>query len=621
MTTPFPGEKTAKYYNLPTPGEYVRIRGLVSTTYLRRGETMVIRWSDWWSDLIVRNYVTVVALVEEPSASEYFPTLDAVWELIELGATTLPGEKILGLQATDRQIVATVGMSDEYSRTYAVDWPEMELLFQEITKLRDHTQELSNNATRALADGTEDLKNILVDYNGIASAAAEISLSAAERAEASGGESGMSAYEIAVKYGYQGSEEQWVSSLEGPEGPVGPRGPQGVRGEDGTSIAVTGTVPTADDLPTEMGDGEAGQGWVSQDDGHLHVWDGSSWSDVGPVRGPEGERGPAGEDGEDGTSFLVQGHVPTSQDLPVDAETGTAYVLADGTAVQRFAGGWGNPVPFRGPEGPVGPRGATGAQGVRGDDGDDGADGVPFLVQGTVADMSALPDDPTLGHAYIFDDGNAVQWLGADWSEPIAFRGPQGPQGEQGTQGLRGYQGIQGERGPRGVEGPQGTLTDEQKRAIFGSVEFNQKPHGYLVFTSGPYFPPDGFSRLRRNTDGWMRVDREYGGSAEESVLLSNPCLIAPVDGLYWVGARQIWSNGGGGTKGVGLGSSLTDGASQMVTWADGDTFNYVETSNVVSLTAGTRLYPWIWSHQAGDVLPNDRGMDTYFGIVYMGGN
>lgn len=50
---------------------------------------------------------------------------------------------------------------------------------------------------------------------------------------------GLSAYEVAVKNGYIGTEEEWLSSLKGERGPEGPQGergeqgPQGVKGEKG----------------------------------------------------------------------------------------------------------------------------------------------------------------------------------------------------------------------------------------------------------------------------------------------------------------------------------------------------------------------------------------------------
>lgn len=44
---------------------------------------------------------------------------------------------------------------------------------------------------------------------------------------------GMSAYQIAVEHGFEGTEEEWLASLVGLAGPQGPQGPQGEQGEKG----------------------------------------------------------------------------------------------------------------------------------------------------------------------------------------------------------------------------------------------------------------------------------------------------------------------------------------------------------------------------------------------------
>lgn len=48
------------------------------------------------------------------------------------------------------------------------------------------------------------------------------------------GKDGMSAYEIAVKNGFQGNEEEWLTSLKGKDGTQGEPGPQGEPGKDAT---------------------------------------------------------------------------------------------------------------------------------------------------------------------------------------------------------------------------------------------------------------------------------------------------------------------------------------------------------------------------------------------------
>lgn len=81
------------------------------------------------------------------------------------------------------------------------------------------------------------------------------------------GEDGKSAYELAVDEGFEGTLEEWLDSLVGPQGPEGPQGPQGETGATGA------TGPEGPQGPQ----GETGP--------------------EGP-QGPQGEQGPAGADGE-----------------------------------------------------------------------------------------------------------------------------------------------------------------------------------------------------------------------------------------------------------------------------------------------------------------------------------
>lgn len=49
------------------------------------------------------------------------------------------------------------------------------------------------------------------------------------------GQDGASAYDIAVGNGFTGTEPEWLASLEGERGPVGPRGSQGIQGDQGAT--------------------------------------------------------------------------------------------------------------------------------------------------------------------------------------------------------------------------------------------------------------------------------------------------------------------------------------------------------------------------------------------------
>lgn len=468
MVTPYPNERREDYYNFPQVGEVVRLRGLVSTTYLRRGETMVVRWTKFWEEHAVRNFIDVVSFIEEPAASEYFPTMQEVWDLIAKGAKTLPGERILGMRASEAQLFVRVGADEASSREWAVDWPDLTQIIRDADNLRDNTRELADTAVEALEEGVAQLKDQLLDYSAIAGAAAVVALDAAEEAKQSAGESGKDAYQIAVLRGFTGTEDEWLASLVGPTGPAGergpvgpqgtpgqqgaagprgeqgvpgPRGPQGEPGEDGKSVAISGTVATDADLPSGLGAGDTGTGYVTSNDGHLHVWTGSSWTDVGPVRGPKGDPGPRGETGLPG-------------DRGPAGERGEPGQKGD-TGLPGERGEKGPP----GEQGPPGERGLTGPQGStgpRGEPGLDGKDGTGFLLKGSVNGIGDLPSNAQVGDAYALADGTAVQRLPVGWSSPVLFRGPQGPQGQAGEQGPRGYQGATGATGPQGPAGRDG---------------------------------------------------------------------------------------------------------------------------------------------------------------------
>ena len=79
---------------------------------------------------------------------------------------------------------------------------------------------------------------------------------------------------------------------QGPVGPAstvpGPPGPPGEQGPPGTSVQIDGSVATHADLPTHLGPADAGTGYVTEDTGHLWVWDGTQWTDAGEIVGPAG---------------------------------------------------------------------------------------------------------------------------------------------------------------------------------------------------------------------------------------------------------------------------------------------------------------------------------------------
>ena len=154
-------------------------------------------------------------------------------------------------------------------------------------------------------------------------------------------------------------------------------------------------------------------------------------------QGPKGETGSQGPQGETGT----QG--PQGPQGP-KGETGAT-----------------------GAQGPIGPRGPQGEQGIQGLQGPKGDPGDPFVIIGTLANTSLLPDPSTVGRntAYLIPDAAEpgtydMYVITGDttlaWENAGHVQSVQGPKGDPGTQGPTGPQGPQGPTGPQGPQGVNG---------------------------------------------------------------------------------------------------------------------------------------------------------------------
>lgn len=97
----------------------------------------------------------------------------------------------------------------------------------------------------------------------------------------------------------------------GATGAIGATGPAGPQGADGTSVKIVGSVPTSGDLPDPY-TGDLGDGYLTDDNGHLWVYNGAGWTDVGEVRGPTGATGPDGATGATGARLSSYIEIRTS---------------------------------------------------------------------------------------------------------------------------------------------------------------------------------------------------------------------------------------------------------------------------------------------------------------------
>jgi hypothetical protein len=168
-----------------------------------------------------------------------------------------------------------------------------------------------------------------------------------------------------------------IQGQPGTQGTAGLPGPPGPPGADGNSVTITASVATSAQLPSNLTTAERNLGWITNDTGHLWVWSGTAWSDVGSVRGPAGPTGQPGSPGPGGP--------PGPPGDPGAAGTpGTPGLKGDPGA----AGTPGTP-------GLKGDPGAAGTPGIKGDKGDKG-DNATILQVANFTDVTTMPPSGTL---------------------------------------------------------------------------------------------------------------------------------------------------------------------------------------------------------------------------------
>lgn len=178
---------------------------------------------------------------------------------------------------------------------------------------------------------------------------------------------GLSAYQVAVQHGFEGTEAEWLISLKGEKGETGPKGDKGDTGEKGDK-------------------GERGPQGLQGERGLQGVQ-----GEQGP-QGPKGETGPQGPKGDTGSGLNIKGELDSETELPQEGVSGDAWLISGNLYVYVGENGnvesnpkWSNVGSIQGPAGPQGPQGPKGEQGEPGPKGESGADGAPG-VQGPKGD-------------------------------------------------------------------------------------------------------------------------------------------------------------------------------------------------------------------------------------------
>ena len=287
---------------------------------------------------------------------------------------------------------------------------------------------------------------------------------------------GLSAYELAVQYGYEGTVQEWLSSLSGKSayeiakenGYSGTEAEwsaslKATAGKDGVGIK-TAAFSKTNELLITLTDGTVLNLGVA--DG-LNGKDGANGKDG--VDGKDGEIGPAGKDGvsitaanvnEEGQLVLAfsDGKIVNLDKLVgINGKDGigiaSSEINANGELVITYTNGQtanlGVVVGAKGDKGEAGAQGAQGEQGIQGEKGDKGETGAQGQqgIQGEKGDTGAdgktgvsitKTEINNNGELVITLSDNSVSNLGV----VVGAKGDKGDNGAQGIQGEKGEQGI-----------------------------------------------------------------------------------------------------------------------------------------------------------------------------------
>lgn len=278
----------------------------------------------------------------------------------------------------------------------------------------------------------------------------------------------LSAYALAVKHGYTGTEEEWLAELVGPQGPAG---------QDGSGVEIRGTYADLEALEEAISNPNQGDMYNvgTAAPYQIYMWDETTppgaWvnqgqlqgpkGDTGPqgIPGPEGPKGDTGDTGPQGAKGETGAQGPAGQTGPQGpqgqkGDKGDPFTYEDFTAEQLEA--LTGPAGPQGEPGPKGDKGDTGATGPKGEKGETGATGP----KGEKGDTGA--------------------------------QGPQGPKGDTGETGPQGPKGDTGEQGPQGPKGDTGTGLDikgtyDSVELLEAAVQSPQQGDMYNVGASAPY--------------------------------------------------------------------------------------------------------------------------------------
>lgn len=191
---------------------------------------------------------------------------------------------------------------------------------------------------------------------------------------------GLSAYQVAVQHGFEGTEAEWLISLKGEKGETGPKGDKGNTGEKGAT-GERGPQGLQGERGLQGVQGEQGEPGIQGPIGPKG--EKGDQGERGP-QGPQGQIGPQGPKGDTGSGLNIKGELDSESQLPQEGVSGDAWLITGNLYVYVGENGnvesnpkWSNVGSIQGPAGPQGPVGPKGEQGEPGPKGEPGADGIP----------------------------------------------------------------------------------------------------------------------------------------------------------------------------------------------------------------------------------------------------
>lgn len=190
---------------------------------------------------------------------------------------------------------------------------------------------------------------------------------------------GLSAYQVAVQHGFEGTEDEWLISLKGEKGETGPKGDKGDTGEKGAT-GERGPQGLQGERGLQGVQGEKGEQGIQ---GPVGPKGDQGEQGIQGIQGPQGEPGPQGPKGDTGSGLNIKGELDSESQLPQEGVSGDAWLIAGNLYVFVGENGnvesnpkWSNVGSIQGPAGPTGPKGEQGEPGPKGEPGADGTPGA-----------------------------------------------------------------------------------------------------------------------------------------------------------------------------------------------------------------------------------------------------